>query len=61
MPKTKLLTITEAASAVGVSYSCFTKWVAAGRVKAVYTGAKKQRARFVTQAEVNRILKGGVR
>ena len=61
MSTKKLITMTECAAIIGVSVRTVQSWIHAGKMKGVYTGAKKQRARFVTQAEVNRILKGGVR
>lgn len=58
--ETKYLTLTQAAALCGVSTYTVQRWIKAGRIKAVYSGATKQRARYVTRGEVNRILKGGV-
>lgn len=50
-------TLTEAASAIGVSYITLRNMIARREIEVVYSGAKKQRARYITIEAINNLLK----
>ena len=65
MPTKKgMMTITEAATAMGVSYFKLAGMIRSGELQAVYSGRKRKRARYVTQEAIDNCLaqmKGGAR
>ena len=49
-----VLPITTAAARLGCSYRALAELVKSGEISAIYSGAKRQRARFISVAEIER-------
>lgn len=66
MTQTKLITLAECAKRFGVSVRTVHAWIHAGRIVGVYSGAKRKRARYVTEEDAERLAmnlhtKGGAK
>lgn len=55
--KVEYLPLTVAAAELRVSYMTLRGMIRGGEIEAVYTGAKRQRAQYVTRDEVERAKK----